>query len=72
MAEKLITIKNDLDKCEKIMFPVTEIRTFNENEGTEQEQITICSRVLVKDVPENIWMDTNPKEQNFNTNVAKK
>lgn len=72
MAEKLITIKKDLNKCEKIIFPVTEVRTFNENVGTEQEQITIYSRVLVREVPEDIWMDTNPREQNFNTNVAKK
>lgn len=72
MAEKVTSIKKNLDKCEKIIFPVTEVRTFNENVGTEQEQITINARVLVKDVPENIWMDTNPRKQNFKTNVAKK
>lgn len=72
MAEKLITIKKDLDKCEKIIFPVTEVRLFNENVGKSNEQITIEARVLVKDVPENIWMDTNPRKQNFKTNVAKK
>lgn len=72
MANELKTIKTDLDKCEKITFPVTEVRVFNDETQTKEEQITINSRVLVKDIPENIWMDTNPREQNFNTNVAKK
>lgn len=72
MANKLKNIKTDLDKCEKITFPVTEVRVFNDVTQSGEEQITINSRVLVKDIPENIWMDTNPREQNFNTNVAKK
>lgn len=39
--------------------------------GDNKQQCTYFALCHVKDLPDNIPMDTNPREQNLNTNVAK-
>lgn len=64
-------------KNEVLKFKVSSFRkipnpyVMSKNEGAKKPEMyeLICD---VKDVPENIPMDTNPREQKLNTNVAKK
>lgn len=69
----MVTVKSkkDLSNCKVYEFKVDSARAFNENKGTEIEQIQAVLRVEVQDVPEDIWMETNLRERNYKTAVAK-
>ncbi|MDF2064965.1 AIPR family protein [Bacillus sp. Cr_A10] len=63
--------KKDLSKCTVFEFKVDSVRLISDNKGTEEEQLHAIMRVDVQDVPEGIWMETNLRERNFKTTVAK-
>ncbi|WP_170933802.1 AIPR family protein [Bacillus cereus] len=69
----MVTVKNekDLSHCKVYEFKADSARLFNENKGADSEQIQAVLRVEVQDVPEDIWMDTNLRERNYKTAVAK-
>lgn len=66
-----VNTKKDLSNCKVYEFKLDSVRAFNENKGTDSEQIQAVLRVEVQDVPEGIWMETNLRERNYKTAVAK-
>lgn len=66
-------VKNDLTQCEVQIFEfkIDSGRVFTENKGKDNEQMHGIFRVDVQEVPEGIWRETNLRERNFKTPVAK-
>ncbi|MGE7771916.1 AIPR family protein [Viridibacillus arvi] len=58
-------------ECQIFEFKVDSARVFTENKGQGNEQMTGIFRVDVQEVPEGIWRETNLRERNFKTPVAK-
>lgn len=66
--ENAVTLQFHVESLRKLPNPYIAKRDTSETSQHPEMYIAICD---VKDLPENIPMKTNPREQNFNTAVAK-